>query len=158
MPYSTGHLLLECFKVAEKWKIECAEASTRGFAYCCCLLFFLPVVTCHISFIVVDSWSKLNTISGSGVLTNLSQLGKSFSVGFLRNLEKVLLKKRLWRRCFPVNFAKFIRTPFLQNTSGRLLLNTDLGICILIDKTKVKINTCFTPLVRLITGHSEHSW
>ena len=28
------------------------------------------------------------------------------------------IKKRLWRRCFPVNFAKFIRTPFLQNTSG----------------------------------------
>ena len=24
-----------------------------------------------------------------------------------------LLKKRLWHRCFPVNFAKFIRTPFL---------------------------------------------
>ena len=33
-----------------------------------------------------------------------------------------LLKKRLWERCFPVNFAKFLRTPFLQNTSGRLLL------------------------------------
>ena len=32
------------------------------------------------------------------------------------------IKKRLWRRCFPVNFAKFQRTPFLQNTSGRLLL------------------------------------
>ena len=29
-----------------------------------------------------------------------------------------LLKKRLWHRCFPVNFAKFLRTPFLQNTSG----------------------------------------
>ena len=28
----------------------------------------------------------------------------------------------LWHRCFPVNFAKFLRTPFLQNTSGRLLL------------------------------------
>ena len=26
------------------------------------------------------------------------------------------LKKRLWHRCFPVNFAKFRRTPFLQNT------------------------------------------
>ena len=24
--------------------------------------------------------------------------------------------------CFPVNFAKFLRTPFLQNTSGRLFL------------------------------------
>ena len=33
-----------------------------------------------------------------------------------------LLKKRLWRRCFPVSFVKFLRTPFLQNTSGRLLL------------------------------------
>ena len=33
-----------------------------------------------------------------------------------------LLKKRLWHKCFPVNFAKFLRTPFLQNTSGWLLL------------------------------------
>ena len=36
-----------------------------------------------------------------------------------------LLKKRLWNTCFPVNFAKFPRTPFLQNTSGRLLLYGD---------------------------------
>ena len=33
-----------------------------------------------------------------------------------------MLKKRLWHRCFPVNFVKFLRTPFLQNTSGWLLL------------------------------------
>ena len=33
-----------------------------------------------------------------------------------------LLKKRLWRRYFPVNFSKFLGTPFLQNTSGLLLL------------------------------------
>ena len=33
-----------------------------------------------------------------------------------------LYLKRDWRRCFPVNFAKFLRTPFLQNTSGRLFL------------------------------------
>ena len=32
-----------------------------------------------------------------------------------------LLKKRLWHRCFPGNFVKFLRTPFLQNTSRRLL-------------------------------------
>ena len=31
-----------------------------------------------------------------------------------------LSKKRLWHRCVPVNFAKFLRTPFF--TSGRLLL------------------------------------
>ena len=29
-----------------------------------------------------------------------------------------LLKKKLWYRCFPMNFAKSLRTPFLQNTSG----------------------------------------
>ena len=34
-----------------------------------------------------------------------------------------LRKKRLWHRCFPVNFAKFLRTPFSQNTSGRLFLD-----------------------------------
>ena len=33
-----------------------------------------------------------------------------------------LLKKRLWHRCFPVNFVKFLRIAFLQITSGRLLL------------------------------------
>ena len=26
-----------------------------------------------------------------------------------------------WHRCFPVNFVKFLRTPFSRNTSGRLL-------------------------------------
>ena len=36
-----------------------------------------------------------------------------------------LLKKRFWHRCFPVTFAKFLRTPFLQNTSGRLLAFSD---------------------------------
>ena len=36
-----------------------------------------------------------------------------------------LLKKRLWHRCFPMNFVKYLRTPFLQNTSGRLLLTKE---------------------------------
>ena len=33
-----------------------------------------------------------------------------------------LLKKRLWYRCFPVNFAKFLRTPFLTEHLRWLLL------------------------------------
>ena len=32
-----------------------------------------------------------------------------------------LLKRRLWHRCFPVSFAKILRTPFLQNASGRVV-------------------------------------
>ena len=39
-----------------------------------------------------------------------------------------LLKERLWHRCFPVNFTKLLRTPFLQNTSGWLLLNVVLPV------------------------------
>ena len=34
-----------------------------------------------------------------------------------------LFKKRLRHRCFPVNFVKFLRTPFSLNTSWRLLPN-----------------------------------
>ena len=38
------------------------------------------------------------------------------SLFFKRGLRPTtLFKKRLWHRCFPVNFTKF-RTPFLQNT------------------------------------------
>ena len=31
------------------------------------------------------------------------------------------VKKKLWHRCLSVNFVKFLRTTFSQNTSGRLL-------------------------------------
>ena len=37
-----------------------------------------------------------------------------------------LLKKKLWHKCFPVTFVKFLRAPFLQNTSGRLFLKVNL--------------------------------
>ena len=33
-----------------------------------------------------------------------------------------LLKRRLWHKCFAMNFVECLTTPFLQNTSGRLLL------------------------------------
>ena len=39
--------------------------------------------------------------------------------GVLKALMRraTLLKKRLWHRCFPVDCLKFLRIPFLQNTS-----------------------------------------
>ena len=39
--------------------------------------------------------------------------------------HETLLKKRLWHRCFPVNFAKFLRTPFLIEHLWWLLLFID---------------------------------
>ena len=42
---------------------------------------------------------------------------------FFNNVADLfLLNKRPWSRRFPIYFAKFLRTPFLQNTSGRLFL------------------------------------
>ena len=35
---------------------------------------------------------------------------------------ETLLKKSLWHRCFPVNFAKFLRTPFFTKHLWWLLL------------------------------------
>ena len=49
-----------------------------------------------------------------------SQENTCARVSFLRSAT--LLKKRLWHRLFPVNFAKFLRTPFLQSASRRLPL------------------------------------
>ena len=60
-----------------------------------------------------------------GILRNFAKftgkhLCKSLFFNKVANLRSVaLLKMRL---CFPVNFVKFLRTPFLQNTSWRLLL------------------------------------
>ena len=54
-----------------------------------------------------------------------------------------LSKKRLSHRCFPVDFAKLLRTPFLQNTSWTLKeiwnrepvtkILTNLGVLIFLD-------------------------
>ena len=56
---------------------------------------------------------------------------KQASGGVLKNFAKftgkhlrraTLLKKRPWNRCFPVNFAKFLRTPFFIEHLWWLLL------------------------------------
>ena len=61
---------------------------------------------------------------GKGVLRNFATLiGKHLCQSPLLHFQSAtLLKKRICRRCFLVNFAKFLGTPFLLNTSGRLLL------------------------------------
>ena len=55
-----------------------------------------------------------------GVLRNLAKFtGKHlcqslFFKKFAGLRPTTLLKKRLWHSCFPVNFAKFLRIPFLR--------------------------------------------
>ena len=68
----------------------------------------------------------------NGVLRNFTKFaGKDLCQSLFFNKvvglsPATLLNKRLWHKCFPVNFAKFLRTTFLQNTSGRLLLKKEV--------------------------------
>ena len=61
------------------------------------------------------------------VLRNFANLQENTCtrVSFLIKLQAgpaTLLKKRLWHRCFPVNFAKFLRTTFFTEHLWWLLL------------------------------------
>ena len=55
-----------------------------------------------------------------GVLSNFAKFtGKHLCQSLFFNKvaalrPATLLKKRLWHRCFPVNFAKFLRTAFIK--------------------------------------------
>ena len=75
----------------------------------------------------------------NGVLRNLAKFtGKHLRqslffnkvagrISFLIKLQArpaTVLKKRLWPRCFPVNFAKFLRKSFLTELLRWLLLKT----------------------------------
>ena len=83
-----------------------------------------------------------------GVLGNFTTFtGKHLCQGLFFNKvaglnPATLLKKRPWYRCFPVNFAKILKTPFLQNTSGRLLLKLFLRSNFLMTLYCAKVQTC----------------
>ena len=49
-------------------------------------------------------------------------LCQSFCINKVADRHVTLIRKRPWNRYFLVNLAKFLRTLFLQNTSGRLIL------------------------------------
>ena len=58
-----------------------------------------------------------------GVLKNLTKFkGKHLCQRLFFNKVATLLKKRLWHRCFPVNFVKFLRTPISTEDLWWLLL------------------------------------
>ena len=56
----------------------------------------------------------------------------------LQASARTLLKKRPWRRCFPVNFAKILRTRVLTETSGGSLCGKQVS-----SMQKLMKNTCW---------------
>ena len=73
--------------------------------------------------------SRQKVFCKNGVLRNFAKFtGKHLCQNLLFNKAAclrpaILLKKRLWHRCFPVNFAKFLRIPFLTEHLQWLLLH-----------------------------------
>ena len=52
---------------------------------------------------------------------------KCFPVNFVKR-PATLIKKRLWHRCFFVNFVEFLSTPFYKEDLWWLLLNTGIPV------------------------------
>ena len=122
---STIYLLLRCS--TEKQNIKTT--------YLISLTFFLLVFqTSFLSILAFSSFfvfciSSSNSTSHrkcsvkKGVLSEFAKftrkhLCQSLFLNKVAGLRPaILLKKSLWHKCFPVNFAKFLRTTFLQNTS-----------------------------------------
>ena len=64
-------------------------------------------------------YNKIKTEAATG-----GTLSKNYSNKFGNNIRKTPVLEslqRLQHRCFPVNFANFLRTSFLQNNSGGVL-------------------------------------
>ena len=87
--------------------------------------------------------NKTNTCSYRRCLVKISVL-KNFTKFTGKHLCRSLFFNKvagIRHRCFPVNFAKFVRTPFLQNTSGLLLLNKKETYFHQIDQNELAVHT-----------------
>ena len=78
------------------------------------------LLLCHVRF----RSSRPELFCKKGVLRNFAtftrkRLCQSLFLNKVAGMRPAtLLKERLWHRCFPVNFTKFLKTLFLQNTCG----------------------------------------
>ena len=79
-------------------------------------------------------WIQLNNFPNSNLMTSIifaHRTGNAYTVKILNFIRSscpeifrpaTLLKKKLWHRCFPVNFVKFLKTLFLTEPLWWLLL------------------------------------
>ena len=76
----------------------------------------------------------------------------SFSEKLADRGPATVLKKRLWHKSFPVNFVKFLRTSFLNTTSGvassfpSSIYDFFIHICLAFDKIKLTKGKLFRGL------------
>ena len=73
-----------------------------------------------------------------------------------------IIKKRLQHRCFPVKYAKFLRTPILKNICERLSLLFPLGFPVSFKVTKAEkyivMFNILNVLNNSLTNQSHNGW
>ena len=91
-------------------------------------------------------------------ILQISQENTCVRVSFLKKLQaescNLILKNRIWHRCFSVNFVRFLRTSILQNTSRWLPLNVQQCISFPRIRTMLKDSYYFLKVVEI----GERNW
>ena len=102
----------------------------------------------NIHLISTESRKPMNTQINL-IIFRSSRPVKEFCKGdVLSLLPATLLKKRLWHRCFPVNFVKFLTTSFFIEHLGWLLLN----LIILKKQSKISKESLNGTLLKVVSG------
>ena len=147
MKYSKNIAILGVFSEKERWGSQILVSSWSSEQQIVVLVFLLR------SRAFTTKTRQVRTEAAIGNIVINKQQGWSISKCVLNNFKKFtekhlclglfcnevavlsfLIKKRLWRRSFPINFAKFLRTSFLQNTSWRLLLCSERSCAVDVSK------------------------
>ena len=110
--------------------------------------------------VVKDRSSHRRCSEKKGVLRNFTKFpGKHLCQSLFFNKvaglrPATLFKKRLWYRCFPVNFVKFLRTPFLLEHLWWLLLHVVKETTLIAEKKPLAL---FLPYLRSIPLETRNS-
>ena len=72
----------------------------------------------HLRQAYLESYRTSKMEQFAKIASNLQQYQSFFFNNVAGLRPATLLKKRLWLRCFPLNFAKFLRTPFYRTPLG----------------------------------------
>ena len=127
---------VEPHKLLSEWRKKLSSQRRKiiifeaKFLLNCCPSIFLPRSLYVVISVFIKQRILLHILSQALIIPYITliffpiyfRFNKCFNNFHLSLRPATLLKKRLWYRCFPVNFVKFPRTSFLQNTSGQLLL------------------------------------
>ena len=117
-PIYTGKSVFNIKELSAKHSIRLTYSCCKGFFIRIWMFLVAPKQMQDLERCSIFRSSCSEVFCKEGALKNFTK----FTGKHLCLRPGTLLKKRLWHRCFPVNIVKLLRSPFLQNSSGRFLL------------------------------------